>query len=485
VICWSIFIFVLFGMFLCINVLFRRQWTEREKLSYPLVALPLDMTEPRAPLFANKLFWIGFALAASIDIVNGLSLLFPSIPLIPIKNYNFDLFIASPRPWYALGWVPVSFYPFGIGLGMLLPVDMLFSCWFFFWVWKAEFVASAALGLDSIPQMPFVGQQSLGAYVGICFFALAMSRQHILAVCRHFVGKPTDIDDSGEAISYRAAVWFLILGSAFLLLFARLAGMAPWLTAAFFAIFFAISLAVTRMRAEMGLPAHDLQGSGPDAMLVNVMGSRSLGVESLSAVSMFQWFNRGYQSHVMPFQLESFKMAQSANTRNRNMFVAMCVATVAGAMVGFWTLLSVIYATGGGTSRFAQPICPLHLGHEAWDRMAGWATSPTAPAADQGLAVLVGFAVTVVLNAMRVRLPGFPFHPVGYAVSSSWSMHVLWASMFVAWLIKLLVLRYGGLKLYRKILPIFLGLILGDCIVGCGWTILGAVCNLPSYRFFP
>lgn len=484
-ICWSIFIFVLFGMLMCINVLFRKQWIEREKLSYPLVQLPLDMTQERAPLLRNKLFWLGFALAGSIEIVNGLSILFPSIPQIPIKNYNYGLFDACPRPWNALGWVPLIFYPFGIGLGMLLPLDMLFSSWFFYWAWKAEFVLSAAFGLDSIPQMPFVGQQSLGAYLGICFFALAMSRTHLVSVCKHFIGRQPDIDDKDEAISYRAAVWFLILGSLFLLVFARLAGMTPWLAVAFFGIFFAISLAITRMRAEMGLPGHDLQGFGPDIMLVSVIGSKSLGTESLSAISMFQWFNRGYQSTPMPFQLESLKMAHETNTRNRSMFVAMCIATVAGTMIGLFTLLNVIYSRGGATSNFAPPICPLHLGSEPWNRMGAWAASPSAPSVDQGLAVLVGFAITLLLNTLRVNIPGFPFHPVGFAVSSSWSMNVLWTSMFIAWLIKTIVLRYGGLKLYRRVLPIFLGLIVGDCIVGCSWTILGAITNLPSYRFFP
>lgn len=484
-VCWSVFIFVVFGMFMCINVLFRRQWTESEKLSYPLVQLPLDITDERAPLLRNRLFWVGFALVASIDIVNGLSVLYPSVPQIPIKIYNFGLFDASPRPWNVLGWVPLTFYPFGIGLGMLLPLDMLFSCWFFFWVWKAEAVLAAVLGLDSIPQMPFVGQQSLGAYLGICFFAVAMSRAHIVAVFRHFIGKPSGVDDSDEAISYRTAIWFIILGSLFLLVFAKAAGMSLWLAVAFFAVFFAISLAITRMRAEMGLPAHDLQGYGPDAMLVNIIGSKSLGVDSLSAVSMFQWFNRGYQSNAMPFQLESLKMAQETHTKGRSMLTAMAIATVAGSIIGFLTLLSIIYSTGGGTSRFAQPICPLHLGSEPWNRMGTWVTSPASPSIDQGLAVLVGFAVTVILNAMRVSIPGFPLHPVGYAVSSSWSMHVLWMPMFVAWLIKISVLRYGGLKLYRRVLPIFLGLILGDCVVGCALTILGAACNLPSYRFFP
>ena len=249
---------VLFGMFLCLNVLLRRQWTEREKLSYPLVQLPVALVAENAPLLRNRLFWIGFAVAGGIDLVNGLHQFCPSIPQIPIKTYNPAMFSSLPRPWDALGWVPVTLHPMGIGLGMLLPLDMLFSCWFFFWVWKAEFVITRALGWDAAPQMPYVPQQSVGAYLGIAIFALVMARHHLAGLLRHFLGRPSDVDDSEEAISYRTAMWLLAGGTVFLLWFAWKAGMSFWLAGAFLLVFFAISLAVTRMRAEMGLPAHDL-----------------------------------------------------------------------------------------------------------------------------------------------------------------------------------------------------------------------------------
>ena len=41
-------------------------------------------------------------------------------------------------------------------------------------------------------------------------------------------------------------------------------------------------------------------------------------------------------------------------------------------------------------------------------------------------------------------------------------MYFAWSSMFIAWLIKLIILRYGGSKLYRKLRPLFLGMVLGQ-----------------------
>jgi hypothetical protein len=77
-----------------------------------------------------------------------------------------------------------------------------------------------------------------------------------------------------------------------------------------------------------------------------------------------------------------------------------------------------------------------------------------------------------------------PFHPVGYAVSSSWSLNIIWLPLLIAWAVKLLMLRYGGLKLYRDSLPFFLGLILGEFVVGSLWTLIGIGMGIPSYGFW-
>jgi hypothetical protein len=45
----------------------------------------------------------------------------------------------------------------------------------------------------------------------------------------------------------------------------------------------------------------------------------------------------------------------------------------------------------------------------------------------------------------------------------------------VAWLAKALVLRYGGLRLYRETLPVAIGLIVGDVLNRSLWNIISLV----------
>ena len=47
VLIWTGFIATLLFVMQCINVILRKQWTDRERLSYPIIQLPLEMTDRR------------------------------------------------------------------------------------------------------------------------------------------------------------------------------------------------------------------------------------------------------------------------------------------------------------------------------------------------------------------------------------------------------------------------------------------------------
>ncbi|MBI2300405.1 MAG: hypothetical protein HYU66_15920, partial [Armatimonadetes bacterium] len=125
-----------------------------------------------------------------------------------------------------------------------------------------------------------------------------------------------------------------------------------------------------------------------------------------------------------------------------------------------------------------------YFGNEAWP--FGLATNLQTPRRAEPAslyAVLVGFVSCVALFACRIRIAGFPLHPVGYAVSSSWSLDQVWLSLSIAWLCKVLIVRYGGLKLYRQAIPFALGLIMGDFVVGGIFNMVGIFYGAGVYHF--
>jgi hypothetical protein len=486
---WTFFLSLLGFMMLCLNTLLRRQWTESEKLSYPLVMLPLEMVNPKTDLFKSRLFWSGAIFAAVLEIWNGLAFLYPSIPSLPLRmagpTQDLQTYITA-RPWNAIGGTPMAIYPFGIGLGMLLPVDLLFSAWFFTWVWRMERVFGAATGYNDIPGFPYVEGQTFGAYMGLAVFALWTSRAHFIRIWNGLFDRSVDLNDADEPIPYRWAVFGLAVGAALIFAFCLAAKMSPWVISAFFLIYFTLAVAVTRMRAELGPPAHDLHHGGPDSILTAVMPSNRYARPDLAMFALFNGFNRAYRSHPMPVQLEGFKIGERMQARYRPLFFAMMLTLVFGIVCAFWADLDQTYRAGAA-QKIAPPNVQLIFGSEPWNRMESWVKSPTSPVQQGNMrfAITVGFFMTLLFNAIRMRVSWFPFHPVGYAVSGSWSLGLLWLPLLIAWTIKSLLLRYGGLKAYRQALPFFLGIILGECVIGSLWMLIGIALNIPTYAFWP
>jgi hypothetical protein len=479
IVMWSLFFSALTGIMLMMNLLLRKQWTQSERLAYPLIQLPMEIVSERSPLFRQRLFWAGCMLAAGIDCWNGLNMFVPSLPVLQVKavDYNQGTFTG---PWSAIGWLPIAFFPFAIGLGFLLPVDLLFSCWFFFWFWKMQAVVSAWMGWNAVPRFPYVNEQSFGGYMAIAALTLWSSRS---LWSRVWDSVKSGMGDEDEPLRYRTMCILLGLCVLFLWLFCWQAGMSGWVIGVFFLLYFALSLAITRMRAELGPPAHDLHHSGPDHLIANIATPQRLAKEDMAMFTLFFGFNRAYRAHPMPFQLEGLKMAEKDRFTSKGFVGAIWLACGFGALLGFWANLHLMYHHGAA-SGVASPIVPLIFGNEAWNRMDTWVNNPTMHETSVP-AIGIGFLTAFVLGVIRQQVPGFPLHPVGYAVSSSWSLSVLWVPLLIAWVIKSTMLRIGGLVAYRRALPFFLGLIVGECVAGSFWTLLGLATGLPIYGFYP
>jgi hypothetical protein len=124
------------------------------------------------------------------------------------------------------------------------------------------------------------------------------------------------------------------------------------------------------------------------------------------------------------------------------------------------------------------------MGSVPWERLSAWLVGPRGADRPSLEAAGSGMLVVAALTALRLRFLWWPLHPIGYAVANTWTMAWLWFPCLLMWLVKGLVLRYGGLRLYRHWMPFFLGLILGDYLAGGLWAILGAVLDIKIYRIF-
>lgn len=482
---WSGFIVALCAVLGGLTLVFRKQWTEHEKLAYPIIQLPMHLSVDPQGLFTNRLFWTAFLGAALIDVINGLNFQFPLLPRIPVVHVVNLQALFPTRPWSDMGAVWASFYPFAIGMCFFMPLDLAFSCWFFYAFWKMLRVFASHVGMHGMPGFPFVAEQTAGGYYAIALAAVWVSRHQLARFARLAAGGGGhDAATPWERREARIAAMLLASGGAFLIYFCARSGMTLWAACAFFAMYLLLSVGITRMRAELGQPCHDLHFVGPEIQIVDFLGParmRKTNPRDLTMFGLFFFFNRAYRSHPMPHALEAFRIAERLRLDNLRYLIAMGAAVVFGTICSFAAVLLMMNKYG------ANQVSGLGewFGREAWDYTSLWFTAPQPQRYAPSCAVLIGLLSAFGLSSLRMQLPWFPFHPVGYATSGSWAMDQLWASILVAWIIKALMLRYGGVRAYRPAIPFFLGLILGDFIAGAFWNLFGTLTETPVYHFWP
>lgn len=223
---WSSFVLALFVFMLSVNTLLRRRWIEEERLTFPLVQLPLAMTEAGGRLLGAPMLWVGFGLTFVVGLVNGLHVLLPAVPSLQPDIGAANQAFMNP-PWSAILTNGSPFYPpyaWAIGVSVLMPLDVSFSYWFFFWFMKLEQLLTVVWGWDVTPQAPFPYQQTAGALTAIGFYSLWSARRQLTQIARRAFRPDRPRQGGSEPMGERAALIWLVLSVAFLAAFIRAAG---------------------------------------------------------------------------------------------------------------------------------------------------------------------------------------------------------------------------------------------------------------------
>ncbi len=480
VLIWTVFLWALVLTMQSMCGLLRKAWGEDERLTFPIVALPMTMaTEPRT-FFSSRAMWVGFAIAGTITLLNGLNYLYPAVPAIPIKRQT--IVPVATGPLTGPTTFTLSFYFFAITLGFVMPLDLGMSLWVFFLLYRAQLAYVAVQGFPLESRAPFAESQAFGAYLAVFIASVWRLRRHLGEAWRQAWARGHNAGEDADA--YRSAFVGTVAGSALLVGALIIAGMTPVVALAFIGIFFAIAVMITRVRAEFGFPVHDMHVMGPAAAMVRLFGSESFGRSTLGMFATLHWMNRAYRGHVMPHQLEALKLAGTGARERSAMGRAIAFAAIVSVPICFIVFLDGFYRIGAATGHVN--VWGTGYAREAFsNNLNTWLKSPSKSLIGETIATGAGCAIALLLGYLRSMLPGFPLHPLAYAVANSWGMANLWVPIMIGSLCKAAVLKGRGLKGYRGALMFFFGLMLGEFAVGCTWTLVGMVIDTPTYEFWP
>ncbi len=479
---WLIWLLALGATMWAWNVILRRRWMDHDRLEFPCIQLPLQMCKEAGfgGMVSGRLFWGGFLIAATLESLAQIHDRFPAVPAMPL-DFNATPFLeAAPPPWNALAPMYLLWSTLHLGVCYFIPLDILFSAWFFYLVRKGLEVFGRAMGWRDLgwdaSGFPFTRAQAAGAWIALFFLLVWAERHHLKRVLMLAFGLGRararamldgSLNDAGEPGSYRWAGRILVAGTLFMVFWSVAAGMSFWLAIAFYGFFWALNVTMTRIYAQVGPPILELYFLDPQKTLTTLFGTMGQSPASLTHLSLLYWINRDDRGQPMAHQLSAFRVAKAANVDLRGIGRLVLVAFMVGCVTCLLAYLSWAYRVGedqfmeGGWRESAAPV--------AVSRIRDWVNTPKGPRWTEIAYMAVGGGVTLALAKLNYTLIGFPFHPIGFALAMCFAVEYNWPAFLGMWLLKLLLLRYVGRKLYLRYAPIFLGLILGGLVVPMGW----------------
>jgi hypothetical protein len=487
---WSSFGFGVFLASVCLMAIVQRQWITHERLTFPIAQVPLEMVRDpegggrragRLPLLST--FGLGALIAFGLNFMSTLSEKIPAVP-------SVSLFLYDIIPWQrvgpaaGLGGLTLVFWPWMIALAYLIPADLSFSLWAFTVIRLLLTVAAIAAG--ATPQRPedWYGSsfpapvfQGTGAVLALAVWVLWVARKHLARAVRIAVSRQSGIADAKEPLSYRAAFLGLFLATGYLVYFLWLSGNRVTVGLALVLLTIGYFMVWARLRAENGM-AFICYPCDIDHMLAIQFGNSAFRpIETVTMLTLRWVYRPGFSSSSEIFPgsaLEAFKIADAARLDARRLGKAVVFSFAFAWVVGVFIVLTGMYRYGwfGLACSSGGWLGPMAIndGNSIVTRL-----NPSEPDYNAVIGVLAGAAVTIGLGAMRLRFWWWPLHPVGYLASNTWGSQWWFIPFFIGWAGKVLVTRYGGLRLYRSTIPFAVGLIVGDLFNGMVWALIQVI----------
>ncbi len=477
---WGTFMLALFVCTLSLVVLFRVQWISHERLSFPIAQVPLQMVREegdgarrRGRLPGNWMFRIGFLVSFCGAFLSRLRGIFPAIPAIPLGE---TLLIPWQKvgPLAGLGDIWLVLYPWMIAIAYLIPKELSFSCWFFWIVRVAMTVLAIAAGATPRKPEEWYGSgfpapyfQGGGAVLALGLWVLWIGRRHLKRALRMAFTFRGPGAEENAPLAYRWVLLGFLVSFGYMVWFSWASGCRPIVGVAIVTLIVAYYMMWTRLRAETGL------GFVPfpmtvDSMLMGPLGNAAFRPREIATLINLNWayfpgFGESFEV-CTGNAMDSFKIADSARIPSRPLLAALAAGFVVALVVGIYTVMTGMYHYGflnlraslSGGGWLGEQL--RSSGGQIFDALA----NPQKPDIPGILWMAAGGAIAIGLGLMRLRFWWWPFHPIGYLASNTWGMQQFYMPFFIGWLLKVLAIRYGGLRLYRATVPMAIGLIVGD-----------------------
>ncbi len=478
---WGIFISAMLATLVSMARMIFPQWSQNERLPFPLVQVQSSLIESPAPgralnaMLRSPAMWIAIGL---VLLIHGLTCLHayqpkhaPSISL----GYNFEKIFAEPPLSFLRTKIKSSTLSFiVVGVTFFIRSRAALSLWgTFLLISLFELVQTAR---DAPVTSAMWADQHMGACAAFIVGMIWVGRAHWARVVRNAFGR-------GDESRYRTSFWVAILGIATMLGWLVWVGAQPWVALVIVAIILGTHLITSRVVAETGLP-YFRSSMSVMQVLTTMKPSAVTGTDVYLAGTSNLLGPLTNRDGLLGLSMQGIGVGESQVELDRapkRLGSIIALTLVVGCIVAGIVTLWCQYTYPTPVDRNMVPQGSNFGSIYAPDRdMGDYLVAHGAkawPAVNHNpfVHMSIGFVIVAALEVLSLRVAWWPMLPIGYVASYGAFIGNAWFSIFVGWLVKVIIVQFGGTSLFQKARPFFVGLIFGESLAAAGWLIVNAI----------
>ena len=459
---WLTFFVVLFFMGACMSTIMRRTWVSHERLAFPLVRMAVDLirqdeqTERTFPGFVyDRMFQVGFGVTLALMVWN-IGAFWGAIPPIPIGV----LYRSTMTLMEGTDAIRVSVNIYTLCFAFLAPVEITFSLWFFALLGVLEGGLLDKVGLQysgsPVGANAVVKAQFFGGFIVFVFWHLWTAREQIADVFRRALrgGRqpPT------ELMSYRVAVLGLAGSVVYLVAWLVGSGLSWQVVPVYLLFLFVLYLGTARIIAQTGLAFLDLPVNAHHFTILT-LGSGNIDPQSLTTLGLGSAYARNWRGMGIGTIAQSDKVMSDLQQDKRGILVLMIVTFVISMLTSVLYTVYIGNTTVGAYNFGERDAFGGKINESYFDDIVRWIRNADQLQPPEFMFMILGGVIMLAMTALSHRFPGWPLAPVGFTVAFADVIRLLMFSLFLAWLIKMLLMRIGGVTIYRRAQPFAWGVL--------------------------
>jgi hypothetical protein len=479
---WGIFVGAMLLTLVAIARLVLEQWIVNERLPFPLVQVQVALIEAPEPgralngLFRSTALWVGLGGVFAIHSISALNSYFPRyVPEIPL-GYDLTNILTEEPFVYLRGRVKTATLFFSlIGLTYFIRARAAFSLWAIYLMVNVMEVQQGMTQSDFVSPATWADAH-MGAAVAFVLGVLWIGRHHWARVVRNGLWLGTDS-------SYRWTFWIIIIGVLTMVGWLWVVGVQLWMAVMIVLFIVMAHLVVTRIVAETGLP-HYRTPMALSQLYTNLPGGWFAGRDIYFAQTFTVLGPLTTRDSLMVNSQTGMGVCHSAGMKEPEqgrLIGVLAYALLIGFVLAAGAVLYCHYAYSMPMTRDEVPqrnnfgavalperdIANPFLAY----REGNFPAKPHNPWLHMG----VGFGIVAALQAASLRWVSWPLLPVGFVTSHGAFIQTVWFSIMIGWLVKVLIVRFGGATLFQRARPFFVGIIFGEALAAGTWLLINAV----------